>query len=367
MFRFLCRICGLAIAGIWLAGCASGPDFYAEDLPTELHAPPATNAQTINWSRLAVSTSTSDTIEPGDVLEVTIAANLSLQDMVTLPVRVNEKGIAALPVIGEVPLGGLRLEDAESAIAATSMQAQLYRAPQVTVSMKRKHTNRITVVGAVEKPGLYNLPSGHSNLLAAVVAAGGLTKEAGTIVEIRDPQPGLQLPPPQPLIASESEGDRVTPVSGTTGHTLVEMSATSRFRAVKIDLISFDEADSGLKLGDGAVVTVERRDPQPLDVLGLVRKPGRYEFPPNKEMRVLDAIAMAEGTSSIVADRIYVIRKTNWQEPVLIEVSLKAAKKSGVENIRLAPGDVVSVEQTPATMVLDTIRLFNFGVGASVL
>ena len=51
----------------------------------------------------------------------------------------------------------------------------------------------------------------------------------------------------------------------------------------------------------------------------------------------------------------------------MIELSLSAAKHSGHENLRLAPGDVVSVEQTPATVALDAIKdLIHFGVGATV-
>ena len=51
--------------------------------------------------------------------------------------------------------------------------------------MKQCRTNKITVVGAVNKPGPHELPRGSSSLMAALVAAEGLTKEAGTEVEIR--------------------------------------------------------------------------------------------------------------------------------------------------------------------------------------
>ena len=53
-------------------------------------------------------------------------------------------------------------------------------------------------------------------------------------------------------------------------------------------------------------------------------------------------------------------------EPSLIEVSIRDAKRNGAENIRLSPGDIVNVEQTPGTVVLETMKLIRFGVGASL-
>jgi len=76
---------------------------------------------------------------------------------------------------------------------------------------------------------------------------------------------------------------------------------------------------------------------------------------------------MAGGLSSQVADKIYVIRHVSDQpEPVVIQVSVRDAKTSGQENLALAPGDVVSVEQTPATVMVDGLKsLVRFGVNAA--
>ena len=53
--------------------------------------------------------------------------------------------------------------------------------------MDAKRVDRVTVVGAVKKPGVYEIPRGSSDLLAAIVTAGGLADDAGTEVEIRSP------------------------------------------------------------------------------------------------------------------------------------------------------------------------------------
>ena len=120
-------------------------------------------------------------------------------------------------------------------------------------------------------------------------------------------------------------------------------------------------------LRDGDVVYVAKRTPKPIYVIGLVRKPGEFPFPMNQEIRVLDAIALAGGCSNPVAEDVLVIRRPPGRaEPVRISVGLQAAKQ-GQDNVALAPGDTVSVEQTPATAVVDVIQTFiRFGFGASM-
>jgi protein involved in polysaccharide export with SLBB domain len=117
-------------------------------------------------------------------------------------------------------------------------------------------------------------------------------------------------------------------------------------------------------LEDGDVVHVLKRDIAPVSVIGLVQKPGEFQYPANRSLYFLDALAQAGGVSSPVADKVLIIRRPAGQkDPVNIEVSLSSAK-SGKENIELQPGDTVSVERTPATVVVDTFQTF-FRVGFS--
>ena len=101
-------------------------------------------------------------------------------------------------------------------------------------------------------------------------------------------------------------------------------------------------------LRDGDVVHVTKRTLPPIYVIGLVRSRASFPIRPNKEMRVLDALALAGGVSNPVAEDVLVIRRCRARpEPVRIAVSIQAAK-NGRDNLALAPGDTVSVEQTPA-------------------
>jgi polysaccharide biosynthesis/export protein len=77
--------------------------------------------------------------------------------------------------------------------------------------------------------------------------------------------------------------------------------------------------------------------------------------------------SISRGIKSPLADKVYVIRRLpDMQEPVVIQVSMARAKRNGRENLRLAPGDLVSVEATPATMISDTVSsFFRVGLGLS--
>jgi polysaccharide export outer membrane protein len=91
-------------------------------------------------------------------------------------------------------------------------------------------------------------------------------------------------------------------------------------------------------------------------------------MPEDQEMYLLDAIAKANGRTLEIADKVRVIRNVpNKAEPVVVEASIREAKRDAAANIRLAPGDVVSVEETPTTLVVGTIRDFvRFGFSAAV-
>jgi len=353
-----------------VAGCQTtgGDKFTFRDMPAELVAVRRENAQTLDLTRLARASANSDVIDRGDVIEVVISAGLDEKDTVRLPVRVSDAGIATLPEIGGIPLAGLETEAAEAAIVLACVERQLYRSPTVTVTMKRQRTNRVTVMGAVKEPDVYELPRGRSDLLAAIVAAGGLEKDAGTIVEIRNPTDPNEARP-SPIASRGLSG--IDPVGLTTGSSdpvSSEAANGGRMQTVRIDLVSATKTGTeGYLVSDGAVVRIEKRDPEPLHVMGLVRKPDRYDFPIAEDVRVTDAIALAGGTSQAVCDKIYVIRrKANGSDTAVIQVSLRQAKRNSQANLRLAPGDVVSVEQTPATVMMEVLNVVRFGIGASL-
>ncbi|TWT63763.1 Polysaccharide biosynthesis/export protein [Rubinisphaera italica] len=348
----------LVVCSWSLTGCTAAKNYQAENLPAHLQAPRNENAQTLDLTKLATATTTQDLIGSGDVIEVSISAGLSATDTATFPVRVSENGTALLPIVGTVSLKEMDLEEAEAVISGACIEKGLYKSPHVTVTMKRPKVHIITVLGAVEEPATYELRAGQSDVLQAIVAAGGLSEDAGVFVQVRHPGYRNQASEPQDLIASLESGSDIQQVGQETivqpiGH-----------QTVRIDLASAaTQKPESLRLPDGGIVMVERRDPKPIHVLGLVKKPDRYEFPVAEDLRLLDAIALASGTNNPLADKVYIIRNTpESEEPTLIEASIKKAKRNGRADLRLAPGDIVSIEQTPTTSVYEAVRLIGFGV-----
>lgn len=86
-------------------------------------------------------------------------------------VRVNASGLISLPLIGPVPVAGLTAQDAEKLIAAMYEEKYLQN-PQVSLFIKEFTTQRITIEGAVAKPGIYPV-TGQLTLLRALALSGG--------------------------------------------------------------------------------------------------------------------------------------------------------------------------------------------------
>lgn len=371
----------------FIFGCAAGGQHYThQTVPQSLLAAKRDNVQTLDLTRLASASNNSEVIDRGDVIEVSISAGLNEKDTITLPVRVNDQGIAHLPEIGAVPLAGLEMEAAEAAIVATCIENKLYNRPNVTVTMKRQRMNRVMVVGAVKKPDVYELPRGRSDLLAALVAAGGLEEDAGTKVEIRNPrrsggggsmpvasgsQPAIDTIGHSSNIIADAAGTSDTIAGSLTGgRTDVTpiVDPDGKMESYRVDLVSATKSGTGgYLIEDGGVVSIEKRDPEPLHVIGLVRKPDRYDFPIAEDLRVTDAIALAGGTSMTVADKVFVVRRVpKSNETAVIQVSLRQAKRNSQANISLEPGDVISVENTAATALYEAFNFIRFNVGASL-
>ena len=106
-------------------------------------------------------------IGPNDLLEVDVFGVADLKRTV----RVNSTGQISLPLIGTVPVAGLTSSDAQALIALEYGKNYLHD-PQVSIFIREFTSQRITVDGAVTRPGIYPLV-GQITLLRALAMAGG--------------------------------------------------------------------------------------------------------------------------------------------------------------------------------------------------
>ena len=126
-------------------------------------------------------------IGPGDILE------LILFDVPELsgPVTVLSDGSVSIPLVGNVMMNGLTLQQAAEK-AQKLLTKELLR-PQLQLRVIEARPIRVSVVGAVERPGLYSLSNrelsqtegapvttstGPPTVVDAIVKAGGITPQA---------------------------------------------------------------------------------------------------------------------------------------------------------------------------------------------
>jgi polysaccharide export outer membrane protein len=348
---------------LFLLGCAQRC-YRANQLPHELQAPPTTSSYHENIAQLARSLPPPEVIQPGDLLELLLLPYSGDNSSKPIPIRVSDQGSIQVPLVGNIFVAGLSVAEAESAIARAAQERGIYQNPVVVLTIKKPRSNRITVLGAVRKEGVYELPIAQSTLLDALVAAGNLSEDADARIEIY-----------RSRTVATRKSNSVLNVSASTSSVSSKFDdsesqpAGSATEAVVVDLAKLGaKGGDAYLLEDGDIVIVPRRLKQSVYVLGLVNRPGKIDLPPDQELYLLDALAMAGGRSSELADRVEILRhRSSTGEPVRIMASVREAKRNPDANIRLAPGDVISVEDTPITMLERMLRYFlRIGVSASV-
>jgi polysaccharide biosynthesis/export protein len=110
-------------------------------------------------------------VAPKDVLEVTVYRVPDLSATVT----VNPGGYIQLPLAGQVLAGGRTVAEVKTSI--TAKLAMYLQSPDVSVVVKDAASQRVTIEGAVAKPGVYPA-DGVTTLLQVVALAGGLDRIA---------------------------------------------------------------------------------------------------------------------------------------------------------------------------------------------
>ncbi|MBN1854826.1 MAG: polysaccharide biosynthesis/export family protein [Pirellulales bacterium] len=322
--------------------------------------PPIQGGANIDLSQFSTPSEPSSIIGPGDVIKVTLATGYEEKALESILVRVNDQGIANIPLVGEVAVAGMDPAEAEQRIASTSIERGIFQQPHVTVLIEHKKTYRVTVVGAVEEPGVVQLDRSSCDLLGALARAGGLTKEAGSELIIH-----RQTPMDGPV----AQG-RPDPSTGIQPARFSEFDPPQLPAASSQKINLRDLTKDGLasyQLGDGDVVMVYKDEPRFVHVMGLVRDPKQIEILPQQNIRILDAIAIAGGRTMQLADKVKVIRQIPDQpEPIVIDVSIRDAKRNSRSNLILAPEDVVTVEETPVTFVLGAFQnLVRIGISGT--
>jgi polysaccharide export outer membrane protein len=358
----------ISLALIAAIGGCSSPRLQARSLPAEFRAAPGSGLQRVQLSGLSTASRPSKAIDVDDRVTVRIATGLSGEEPIEQQVRVAQDGSIDTLHVGRVVIAGLEPAAAAEQIASAAVARGIFVRPQISVELTEPATNQVTVLGAVGEPGVKELPRSGCDVLSAIAAAGGLTNEAGAVVEL--------LRGGADQLASAAGPNDAGPTAerpaGEDGVQQVVFNAPgvdplARSKEAEVIDLSHPEATSPdrLRLSDRDVIIVRPKQKRLVHVTGLVKNPNQFELMDEHDVRVLDAIAMAGGASSIIADKVLVVRQSPLQpDPMLIEMSISRAKRDGSENLILQTGDLVSVESTPATAALNTFStLFRITMG----
>jgi polysaccharide export outer membrane protein len=106
-------------------------------------------------------------IGPEDLIEIQVFG----VDQLTRTVRVNNRGQISLPLVGNLEVGGMTAQQAEALVVKRLAESYL-QDPQVSLFIKEYTSQRVTIEGAVNKPGVYPL-RGPTTLLQSLAVAGG--------------------------------------------------------------------------------------------------------------------------------------------------------------------------------------------------
>jgi polysaccharide biosynthesis/export protein len=163
-----------------LAGCASQPRLQSGEV-TAVQSGQALPAPDTTSATGAYQGQSDYRIGPLDLLEITV---FQVDDL-SRKVRVNSSGQISLPLIGAVRAGGKTVAELERDIA-TALAKDHLRDPQVTVFVEEFTSQRVTVEGAVNKPGIFPI-TGRTTLLQAIALSEGFSELADeeTVVVFR--------------------------------------------------------------------------------------------------------------------------------------------------------------------------------------
>ena len=120
-------------------------------------------------------------IQPEDVLSITVYEH----DDLKTKARVSTNGNISFPLLGKVEVAGLTVQEVEDYLRVELERDYLVNA-DIQVFIEDYHAKQITVLGAVEKPGKYDMNTEkETTILEAIAMAGGFSKVAsvnGTLI-----------------------------------------------------------------------------------------------------------------------------------------------------------------------------------------
>ncbi|HTM48835.1 MAG TPA: polysaccharide biosynthesis/export family protein [Bryobacteraceae bacterium] len=232
--------------------------------------------------------------------QITIQAP-DIEEISGKPVRVDRQGMIHLPLAGAVPAAGLTA--AQLQVRLKEAFTKYLRHPDITVAVTEYRSQPVSVLGAVQNPGIHQL-QGNKDLLAVLSLAGGLRQDAGATLRITRKLEWGRLP--LPAAADDSSGQ----YSVASLHIRGIMAASS-------------PADN-IPILPGDVITVPRADL--IYAVGAVRKAGGFVLGEHETISALQAVALAEGLERTAASQNARILRASEGSAARLEIPVDIRK-----------------------------------------
>ncbi len=269
-----------------------------------------------------------------DVLEVSIFEWELREETKSVEIRVSETGLIGLPVIGDMNVMNLTVEEIKAKIEKRLKDWQIIPNPRVSVVVQQFRSKRVAVVGAVRDPGTYTLRRNVTTLLDILGLAGGPDDRAGQVAYV--------IREIRPEMGSDTGGDKADEKGGRAGLPF-DLRGKDVIAIDLYELLELGDLSLNVLVGDGDVVNVP--EAKRFHVIGFARDPG--SFPLKKPTTVLEGIAMARGFQEVEASkRDCVVKRKTPDGEYIIPVDLVAVAQGEAPNFYLQPDDIIYVRQT---------------------
>lgn len=208
-----------------------------------------------------------------DLLEISVFEAPELNRSV----RIASSGEISLPLIGPVRAAGLTARELEIVLEELLRRTYM-KDPHVSVFVREMESHSVSVVGAVKKPGVFQI-RGVKSVLEMLSMAEGLTEDAGDTVLITRGQP--------------LAGGASTVASGDPAVRAMESQRGTNLEINLKRLLESGDAQLNAPVFAGDVVKVTRAGV--IYAVGAVNKAGGFVMKNNESLTVLQVIALSEG------------------------------------------------------------------------
>lgn len=245
---------------------------------------------------------------PEDLLEINVFEVPELNRTV----RISETGTISLPLLGEMQVSGLTAMELEGRLRQ-ELARKYVKNPQVSVFIREYGSKKVSVLGAVSKPGVYEM-LGPRTLLQVLSEAGGLTDESGVALY----------------------------VLRATGN-----GAPQRIEVSVRELMTSGDPASNVSIEPGDIISVPIDRELYIYVDGAVKTPGRIEQLASRPITLLQAIAKAGGmTDRANLKGVQILRQSGDGTQQIATINLKHVRKGKATDPILQDGDIIVVPET---------------------